>query len=112
VLTILSQAGYTVNADKLVDHGLQPAWCKQVVLGLSVNEKVNVNRERRRQIRAEIHNYCVLGPDAIRRGQEGDCAVHARVAGLLGYLKSVNPQGAVRLGEEFRNAKWRQPAKA
>ena len=91
---MLAKLGYSIDPKKelIMRRGM-----RQTVTGLVVNEEVNLPRRQRRRLRAALH--------AMKHGRgthwHGKPANHARIIGLLGYHRGVNPESAARLSEKY-----------
>jgi RNA-directed DNA polymerase len=107
IISIIQQNGFRINEKKL---RLKKANQKQTVTGLTVNEKVNVNRKLLKKTRAMLHDLKTKGVVAASKkhfGIEGD--IQAEIQGrfiyrLEGYINFI---GQVRGIEDnlYRNLK-------
>jgi RNA-directed DNA polymerase len=64
IITIINENGFEINRKKL---RLQSSYRRQTVTGLTVNEKVNVNRKLLKKIRAMQHDLNTNGLDIAAR---------------------------------------------
>ena len=91
---MLSKLGYSIDPKKelIMRRGM-----RQTVTGLVVNQEVNLPRRQRRRLRAALH--------AMKDGRgthwHGKPADHARIIGLLGFHRGVNPESAARLSSKY-----------
>ncbi|MBE7467206.1 MAG: RNA-directed DNA polymerase [Planctomycetes bacterium] len=77
---------------------------RQIVTGLTVNEKPNVGRADFETLKAILHNCVKQGPASQNRSGHAD--FRAYLSGKLAFVKSVNPQKAARLERDFAKIKW------
>jgi retron-type reverse transcriptase/V8-like Glu-specific endopeptidase len=88
---IISSKGFRVNSSKV---RLQRRDEKQIVTGLLVNQKVNVDRRYVRKTSAQIHSLSVLGLEAANavhksKNPEAGTTLDAHVFGKLLFIKQV-----------------------
>lgn len=103
ITKIVEDCGFKINPDKT---RLQSHNQAQIVTGLKVNTRVNVNRKRIREVRAMIHAYNTYGSKAIERfydkyhkyrhwpDRQEDCVLTDKnfsdvIAGKLSFIKMV-----------------------
>jgi retron-type reverse transcriptase len=90
VKRVLGELGYEVERRKI---NLFRRGRRQMVTGLSVNDKVNWPRHRRRRLRAAVEHR--------RRGQaptwQGEPLSDDRLRGLIAFLNQTAPEEAARL---------------
>lgn len=93
VHSIVKHQGFELNYDKV--HVMRKG-SRQVVTGLVVNDKVNVQRSKLRKVRAEIHNKEIHGatPDEI-----------STLNGMVAYISSVNKDKAIEFSDKIKNIK-------
>ena len=77
---------------------------RQVVTGLTVNEKVNVPRPYFDRLKAILTNCVRHGPAS--QNKEGVPDFRAHLLGRIGFVRSVNPRKAERLQRVFDRIKW------
>ncbi|HTS13970.1 MAG TPA: reverse transcriptase family protein [Candidatus Limnocylindrales bacterium] len=87
VQRIVQEEGFRINPAKVKT---MPAHTRQVVTGLIVNEKLNLPREQRDEMRRRAVHLDRLGIDP------------ATVRGQLAWFSSINPQKAIRLRGRVR----------
>ena len=102
VQTILAQSGYRTREEKFAR---QMQHSNQEVLGIEVNQYLNLSKTKRRQYRAIVHNCFVNGVEAEQREDEIDTAdTIARIEGYLSYWEYINPKAARPSIDKFREA--------
>ncbi len=107
LISLIQKYGFRINEKKL---RLKKANQKQTVTGLTVNEKVNVNRKLLKKTRAMLHDMTTNGVDAATRKHFGiDIEVQPKtrarfISQLEGYINFI---GQVRGKEDsfYRNLK-------
>jgi len=109
IIQIIRNNGFEINEKKL---RLQSFYRRQTVTGLTVNEKVNVNRNLLKKIRAMIHDLNTNGIDAATQrhfGKDVTRNVHNHrkyfIYRLEGYINFV---GQVRGKEDVVYKKLKQ----
>ncbi len=107
---IITGNGFSINRDKF---RIQPSTVRQTVTGLTVNEKVNLNRRYYRRLRAILHDWSENGlEDATRRyfrlTHEPDYLLvwkfQKSIAGKINYIRMVRGRSdplANKLAEKF-----------
>ena len=100
VKQIVADEGFRINHNKtrLMRQGR-----RQVVTGLVVNERPNVPRRHRRQLRAILHNAVRRGFESQNRFKHPNFAEHLR--GKIAYVSPIHPA----LGQRLL-ADWKQTA--
>lgn len=99
VRNFLHILGFELNTKKT---RVQNRYCRQTVTGLVVNEKIQVNREYRKQLRREIY-YCqkygvkshlnrIGNPDWMRKDEPDAERYLQHLLGKINYVLAVNPQ--------------------
>lgn len=73
--SILKEEGYRINKDKL-----KVLKKRKIVLGLCINQKINITRKYYRLLRAQVHNY----------SKNKDEKLVTRIRGKLNYIKFIN----------------------
>lgn len=86
---VIEDSGFRINRKKL---RIYRRGVRQIVAGVVVNDKPNVPRTVRRNLRAELHQT----REAIVRG-DGRAVDVARLRGLAAHIHSVNPSVGSRL---------------
>lgn len=86
--TIINKSGFTINSQKV---RMQYKFSRQVVTGLVVNKRVNVNYQYRRNLRACVNSlvnngFCFLDGMEIKAGSRKI----NKIKSSLNYIKSVN----------------------
>jgi hypothetical protein len=77
---------------------------RQVVTGLTVNQKPNVPRPYFDKLKAILHNCAKHGPSLHNREDRPDFRAH--LEGQIAFVRSVNPQKAERLQRSFDRIFW------
>jgi retron-type reverse transcriptase/V8-like Glu-specific endopeptidase len=88
---VITEKGFQINYKKV---RLQRRDEKQIVTGLLVNQKVNIDRRYIRKTSAQIHSLSVLGLQAANavhksKNPDADTALEAHVFGRLLFIKQV-----------------------
>lgn len=93
-------AGFKLNQRKTK---VEPHWKRQKVLGMVVNEKVNIPRYEYMRTRSIIHNCLVDGFDNQfeRAGMNSVSGLKSHLRGKLAFFKQVDPIKAQRLKDQF-----------
>lgn len=96
----LKEAGFTVNTRKTK---VEPRSRRQKVLGIVVNEKLNLPRYEYNRLRCLIHNCLMHGFESQykRAGQHSAGALYSHIRGKLSYLKQIDTAKAEKLREKF-----------
>jgi len=77
---------------------------RQIVTGLTVNEKPNVSRPMYEALKATLHNCVRKGPLTQNREKHPDFRAHLQ--GKVSFVESVNPERARKLRALFGQIKW------
>lgn len=103
VASIIRAAGFRLNTDKTK---LEPKHWRQRVLGMVVNEKVNIPRAEYMRIRSLVHNCFVHGFESQykRAGAKSASALKTHIRGKLNFFKQVDEEKTQRLFEKFEKA--------
>lgn len=102
---IIATEGFAVNGKKT---RLLRRTGQQTVTGIVVNDKLNVPRTLRRQLRAILHNAAKTGLAAQNR--DGRDHFEAYLRGMIGFINEANPLEANRLAEQLRALTKKQMA--
>lgn len=93
--SMIAEEGFIVNEKKT--KIMRSGQC-QLVTGVVVNEKPNLPRAQRRQLRAVAHRLALAGPEHIQlQGRRPDTDPLWVYAGKLGFFKHLNPEQAQHL---------------
>jgi retron-type reverse transcriptase len=105
---LIRTSGYRMNRKKL--HVQRPRR-RQKVLGITVNQKISMNRDFYRKMRSLLHNCIVQGfePQVERAGKENVQKLHGWILGQLAYLSSVDPDKSHRLTLLYDHARKLHP---
>ena len=90
VRDIIKSYGFQINYKKYHRIGKNR---RNLVLGYVVNDKINLPRERRKKIRAMVHNYTV--------GNSHIDTTLAMIRGHLAWLSTANPEEANKLKKKL-----------
>lgn len=103
VREIIQGAGFRLNPHKTK---LEPKHRRQKVLGITVNEKVNVPRYEYLRLRSLIHNCFVHGFDTQfeRAGLKTAAALKSHIRGKLSFFKQIDETKAERLEDKYEQA--------
>jgi len=93
---IAAEENFTVNEAKT---RVQRPNAQQTVTGIVVNHRPNVPRETLRRLRAILHRAKTEGLAAQNREQHPH--FESWVAGMIAYVKMVNPDRAQKLKADF-----------
>ena len=93
-------AGFELNHSKTK---IEPRWKRQKVLGMVVNEKVNIPRYEYMRVRSIIHNCLIDGFENQhqRAGMHSVAGLKSHLHGKLAFFKQVDPIKAQRLKDQF-----------
>lgn len=100
---IVRGVGFRLNQRKTK---LEPRQWRQRVLGMVVNDKVNVPRYEYMRVRSLIHNCLMHGFESQykRAGMRSADALRAHIRGKLNFFSQVNEEKAERLFEKYHRA--------
>ena len=99
ILRILRQRGLAANEQKTK---LMSSRKRQEMLGLIVNRKVNIPRDVRRQLRAELDRYRKQGiPCGVPEAK-----LKKTLLGKISYIGRINPTHGARLAELLKEIAW------
>lgn len=101
LIKIIEETGFTVNSNKtrMLSRG-----SRQKVTGLVVNDKVSIGRNKKKTLRAIVHNILMNGPVAENR--LNDPFFREIIFGHLGHAKSIDPDFANPLIEDLKRLDW------
>jgi RNA-directed DNA polymerase len=101
VAVLALEEGFEVNHRKTrAMHRSQ----RQVLTGVVVNRKLNLQRRTYDELKAILHNCARHGAASQNRGGHKDFRAH--LAGRVEHLKSVNPQKGEKLEASFDRIAW------
>ncbi len=95
------EEGFEVNLRKVRMRG---SGSSQRVTGLVVNEKVSLEREWKRALRAKVHNIVHYGPKL--ENLNNNPFFREEVLGEIGFAATVDPAFAGKLREKIRGVQW------
>jgi RNA-directed DNA polymerase len=101
IFHIIERQGFEINYDKVRLHDQGSS---QRVTGLVVNEKISIQRKKKRLLRAMVHNILKNGP--IAENRTNDPFFREKIFGLLGFAKMVNPEFAISLLDKLETVDW------
>lgn len=98
---IVIEEGFSVQFRKTrkLFHGAE-----QRILGVTVNEKLNLNRRAFEGLKAELHNCVRRGWRTQNRTEQADYRAHLR--GRIAHMQSLNPIRGAKLLQVFEQVKW------
>lgn len=99
----IEEEGFIINPSKLRLH--DRGSCQRVT-GLVVNDKVSIGRDRKRKLRALVHNILKNGP--ISENRYDDPFFKERVFGTLAFVKMVDSDFASPLIELLKGVDWNE----
>ena len=97
----IEEEGFSINWDKVRLHDRGSS---QRVTGLVVNDKVNLERKRRKKLRAIVHNIVKNGPKIENR--ENNPFFKEHIFGKLAFAKMVDPDFANPLINSLKHVDW------
>jgi RNA-directed DNA polymerase len=77
---------------------------RQIVAGVVVNNKVNVDRREFDRLKATLHNCVKLGPATQNHSEIADFAGHLR--GRVAHVLQLNPQRGAKLLALYQKIRW------
>jgi len=97
IIKIIEENGFNVNDNKtrMFSKG-----SRQKVTGLVVNDKVSIGRNKKKNLRAIIHNILMNG--FVAENRYDDPFFRERIFGHLGYANLVDPKFAAPLIESLK----------
>jgi len=98
---IIQEEGFCVNKDKIK---VLPARVKQVVTGVVVNRKTNVDKDYYRRVRAVVHNCLTKGPATQFEGDLRKAKNSLR--GKISHVQKLNPSRGANLLRTFHLISW------
>lgn len=97
----IQEEGFSINWEKVRLHDRGSS---QRVTGLVVNDKVTLGREKKKWLRAIVHNIVKNGPEAENR--ENDPFFKERIFSHLAFAKMVEPDFADSLLDSLKSVDW------
>jgi len=96
----VTQSGFRMNEKKTK---MEPRHKRQKVLGMVVNEKVNIPRYEYMRTRALIHNCLIDGfeKQVKRAGMKSVAGLKSHLSGKLAFFKQVDAQKANKLRDKY-----------
>jgi len=96
----ITAAGFQINEEKTK---VEPRWSRQKVLGVVVNEKINIPRIEYMRMRALVHNCLMHGFDveAKRAGKVNATELVSYIKGKLNYFDQIDMEKSDRLREQL-----------
>ena len=101
IYNIIEEEGFSINWDKIRLHDRGSA---QKVTGLIVNDKISIGREKKRLLRAKIHNIARFGPE--RENRLNHPFFREVILGEIGFANAVDPVFANKLYDEIKDVDW------
>lgn len=100
VATIVADEGFAANPTKT---RLRTASQRQIVTGVVVNQRLNVDRREYDQLKAILHDVERHGAAADRSGHPD---LRAHLLGRIAWVQSLNPARGDRLRRRFESLAW------
>ena len=97
----IENAGFKINEKKTRVFSQNNA---QIVTGIVVNEKLSIGREKKRNLKAIIHNIQNTGPVIANR--DNDPKFKERIYGHIAFLMSIEPELGRKLMNILNNVDW------
>lgn len=101
IYRIIEDEGFLINWDKVRLHGRGSS---QRVTGLVVNDKVTLERKKKKKLRAIVHNIVKNGPKTENR--ENNPFFKEQIFGNLAFAKMVEPDYANPLIKSLKCVNW------
>lgn len=101
IFHMIEDEGFSINKEKVRITGRGSS---QRVTGLVVNDKVTLGREKKKRLRAIVHNIAKNGPLAENRNN--DPFFKERIFGHLAFANIVEPDFADSLLDSLKNVDW------
>jgi retron-type reverse transcriptase len=101
---IISQERFRVNRKK---RKVLRRTSRQVVTGVVVNDRLNVDRREYDRLRAILHNCRKTGPSLQNHDSREDFRAHLR--GRIAYVAAIHPARGARLLTIFNQIAWTEP---
>ncbi|MGO9461546.1 MAG: reverse transcriptase family protein [Rhodomicrobium sp.] len=105
VKAILTDEGFALNGRKT---RIMRRAKSQRVIGITVNDHLNVPREAYDELKAILHNCRKHGPENENRANHP--AFRAHLDGRVTWVENVNPARGEKLRNVFRDIKWQSGA--
>ena len=101
VSDIVEDEGFAINTRKT---RVMPHAGRQQVLGLVVNDGINIARPAFDELKAVLHNCRIKGWRAQNRAGAGDFRAH--LDGRISWVESVHPSRGLKLRAAFHQIDW------
>lgn len=98
---IAVEEGYTIN---LAKTRVMRRTGRQSVLGLSLNDHLNIRRDVFEALKATLYNCHRFGPGDQNHAGHADFRAH--LAGSVAWVEQVNPRKGMRLRAIFEEIRW------
>jgi hypothetical protein len=102
IFRTIREEGFKINEDKVRLHDRGSS---QRVTGVVVNDKVSLGKNKKKTLRAIVHNTVKKGPIVANR--ENDPFFKERLFGYLGHAKMVDPDYAISLINFLKEVNWK-----
>lgn len=100
---IVLQEGFLVSTDKTE---FQDCRERQEVTGIVTNQNLNIPREKRKKLRAVIHNCKTYGPSSQTKSGESVEDFKKRISGEVNWILQVNPIAGKKLKTASNEIRW------
>ena len=94
---IVESEGFSLNLEK---SGVRKAGEKKTVTGISVNEKINIDKDYYRKVRALVHHAATKGYENLFPGYAPSKA-RDRLRGMIRHVARLNPTRGDQLQKRF-----------
>lgn len=102
IFRIIKEEGFEINEEKIRMHDRGSS---QRVTGIVVNDKVSLGRNKKKALRAIVHNIVKNGP--IEANRENDPFFKERLFGYIGHAKMVDSDFAASLINLLKEVDWK-----
>lgn len=101
IIKIINESGFEINNKKV---RMLSKGSRQKVTGLVVNDKVSIGRNKKKTLRAIVHNVLMNGP--IVENRSIDPFFRERIFGYLGYANAIDPEFTSPLIDSLKKIDW------
>ena len=104
IQAIISEEGFTLNTEKTKYIHRS---CRQIVTGITVNEKMALSKKYRRKIHTELHNAVKFGPyNQLKRNGIHRSNYREWLLGHILFIRQLHPREAERMKKKFELINW------
>lgn len=101
IFSMIKEEGFSINKEKVRISGRGSS---QRVTGLVVNDKVTLGREKKKRLRAIVHNIEKNGP--VTENRDNDPFFKEKIFGHLALAKMIYPDFGNVLLDSLKNVDW------